>query len=356
MEIIIPTYNRPSLLNRILQYYSEQIGQSNYDYKIIIGDSSDIKNKKINEKIILSFNNIKLRHILFSSDINAHIKIGRLVNETNDKWCVICADDDFVAPYGIEQSIDFLRHNPDYICAQGHYIFFYTKYTKDQQTFFWKPVYSTKSIETESNISRLTYHLTHYNLPTLYAVHNSKFLKKSYNLLSEYEIDPSFFGELFPSLITILSGKMKCINVLYGARDASTRNIGNFPSIADYILTNRYQKEYKKFSDGIAQTIHDTSNYDLNQSYRIVNNSMNVYLKKYYRTSWSRKVVDKINSTVDNIIISKHIEKNVNKWNEKQTYWNHIRTYKTSDKSIPKKQLNDFLSIRKHVLFHLNKK
>ena len=57
--IIIPTYNRPDYLKRLLSYYDSR----NVEYKIIIADSSSGDNKIKNDKISSSFVKLDILHI-----------------------------------------------------------------------------------------------------------------------------------------------------------------------------------------------------------------------------------------------------------------------------------------------------
>ncbi len=125
--IMIPTYNRPKYLKRILSYYNG----FEENYNIIIADSSLNKNKEINKKYISAFSNLNILYLdHYSPKINAFHKFADMVNYADREYCVFCADDDFITPNGINQSVTFLEKNPDFSCAQGHYISFYLKINK----------------------------------------------------------------------------------------------------------------------------------------------------------------------------------------------------------------------------------
>ncbi|NQU02533.1 MAG: glycosyltransferase, partial [Syntrophaceae bacterium] len=67
ITIIIPTYNRPQYLKRILSYYDEY-GTA---YNIIVADSSSDEIKKVNEETISSFSNLDIQYFnSYSADIN----------------------------------------------------------------------------------------------------------------------------------------------------------------------------------------------------------------------------------------------------------------------------------------------
>ena len=100
ITIIIPTYNRPNHLRRLLDYYNKY----GKNFKIIVADSSSNENKKLNKKSVLIFSNLNIFYLgSYSSKINAYYKISDALNHVNIKYSVLCADDDFIIPNGINQ-------------------------------------------------------------------------------------------------------------------------------------------------------------------------------------------------------------------------------------------------------------
>ena len=123
-NIIIPTYNRPAYLRRILGYY----GDYGRDFNVIVADSSSDDIKAINEETISSTSKTDIEYLGdYTPDVNPYTKVADAVNHAGEQYCVLCADDDFVTPDGIRQSVDFLEENPDFAIAHGRYINFYLK-------------------------------------------------------------------------------------------------------------------------------------------------------------------------------------------------------------------------------------
>ena len=137
-NIIIPTFNRPAYLRRVLSYYDSLEKK----LKVIIADSSSNENKALNRSIISSISNLDIQYVdTYSTQINPHHKMADMVNYAQERYCVFCADDDFVTPNGIKQSVDFLEKNPDFAVAQGQYIAFYLEgEAGKKQKFYWNLV------------------------------------------------------------------------------------------------------------------------------------------------------------------------------------------------------------------------
>jgi glycosyltransferase domain-containing protein len=274
-NILIPTYNRPDFLKRILTYYNSY----RKNYKIIVGDSSSDKNKKINKQIITPASNLNI-HLLdqYSTEINPFHKIADMLNYVDEEYCVLCADDDFVIPNGIEKSVTFLKENSDFTCAHGKYIHFFSK-TKNntEQSFRWGPIEEAKSLDSSDAKERLIAHFEHYN-HTFYAVHRTDFSKMIFTELFHCDIDPKQFGELMLSMLSIIYGKRKILDVLYAARQAASK-VEYWPSLVDYMKTGIFEEEYSKFRDCLAYHLSKNSSLDIEVSKQVVDYDWQRYMQ-----------------------------------------------------------------------------
>jgi hypothetical protein len=193
---------------------------------------------------------------------------------------VICADDDFITPNGINQSVDFLEKNPDFTVAHGYYISFHLEsHGGKKERFCWGPFYySHKSVTFSDPESRLSHHLSDY-LPTFYAVHRTDILKLSCEEAVKFTSD-YHFGEFLPSMLTLIYGKMKCLDVLYGARDVSSARTVYLRPLQDY-STAEYSEQYAKFRDCLAMHLTKKSQLDVEASKKVIDDAMSAHMKKY---------------------------------------------------------------------------
>lgn len=275
--IIIPTYNRPKYLRRILSYYNG----FEENYNIIVADSSSNENKKLNKKSVLIFSNLEIQYIdKYLSKIEPSHKITDVLNYINTKYSVLCADDDFIIPKGINRAVNFLENNEDFSVAQGHYIYFYLKNEdKREQKLCWaSSIYLDKSITFPEAESRLAFHLSNYQLPTFYAVHRTELLKMIFKDTVKFT-DDDRFGELLPSMLTLIYGKMKHMDVLYGAREIiidsggrTSKNLNNF------IKNGTYEKKYTKFRECLAKALVSEEDISKEKAQKLIDKAMNQYL------------------------------------------------------------------------------
>lgn len=354
VNIIIPTYNRPEYLRRIISYYNEYGG----DYNIIVADSSSDENKKRNKEIISAFSNLNILHLSkYSSALNLFRKVADAVNYAEEKYCVFCADDDFITPNGINESINFLEKNPDFAAAHGYYISFYLRTDKKgKRQFCFAPIYSHKSITFSDAKSRLFFRLSNYNVPTLYAVHRTDFLKMIFKETLK-SINDDRFGELLPSMLTLMYGKMKCLDVLYGAREIIPDSGGRTSKdLIDFMKDGTYDEKYAKFRDCLATHLCRKSQLDIEESKRVVDGAMSAYMKKYSK-SYKDILIHKMSNILDYLRLPDRIEGGIRMLYRKLFLKKQIRMddFRCSVDISSSKYHDDYDKIRRHALLYSKK-
>ncbi len=350
---IIPTYNRPNRLRRLLDYYNKY-GKG---FNIIIADSSSNENKKLNKKNISLFSSLNILHLdNHPSKILPYYKVCDALNYVNTKYSVFCADDDFITPNGINKSVDFLEKNPDFTVAQGYYITFYLKPSKKgKQHFYWAPYCSYNSISFPDAKSRLAFHFSNY-LPTFYAVHRTDLLKKIFKETIKYTND-AMFGELLPSMLDVIYGKMKCLDTLYGSREVIPNSGGRTSkTFKDFIKEGTYDKKYAKFRECLSIHLSKKSKLTVEESKKVVDDAMSSYLKKVYEKHYNNRLV-KMKKILDNLPLPSWMSEQIKMAYRKLIFLKKVRMdpfWNSIDKPSSK-YYDDFNKIRNHVLLYSKK-
>ncbi|MFC2070889.1 TIGR00180 family glycosyltransferase [Chloroflexota bacterium] len=277
-SIIIPTHDRPGCLQRLLSYYSS----FGIKFNIIVADSSSDENKELNKKFISSVSNLDIQYIDARTDLIE--KLADAVEHVNTEYCMpCCADDDFVTPNGIIQSVDFLEKNPDFAIAQGYYVAFRMRTDeKGEPELYLDHPWAHESILFPEPENRLKYHLSNYTQLTGQAVHRTDFVKM---IIEETEkfTDDGRFGELLPSMLGLIYGKMKYLDVLYQARDCIPGSLGRtMNNFRDFIKDNTYHEKYARFRDCLSDHLSKQSLLDIEESKKVVDEAMSLYMKKYH--------------------------------------------------------------------------
>lgn len=346
-SILIPTFNRPVYLKRLLAYYDDYESTFN----IVIADSSSDDIRKLNAETISSFSNLNVQYLEYSSEIHLFHKIADALNHVNTKYCVICADDDFITPNGIKQAVDFLEKNRDFTIAHGNGIRFWSKTGKgNKQRFSWGPRFNfVPSITLPDPSSRLTYHLSNRG-PTFYDVHRTDLLKLILEETVKFTSDWRF-GELLPSVLTLIYGKMKYLEVFYAARGPGLTARTSKPLI-DFIRDGTYDEKYRRFRECLSIHLSKQSQLDIEESRKVIDNAWSGYMKRvhvnYHKatlTNFKNILINRMGDTLDFLNLPDWMDNGIRK-----SYRKLFSPPGEVDISPSSKYYDDCNKIRLHVL------
>ena len=208
LAIIIPSYNRPHYLERILSYWS---GKSP---TIIVLDGSE---KELASKFLESLeSNINYYHFENGSP-NLRLKktLDILSQKNTFKYCMFHADDEFFLPSSITSCIKELEKT-NLVSCSGRPMSFNVV---NSQIFSkpWHPLYapfSNYNIIGSSPIKRVLEHFHPYVCVNSWAVFKIENFLNNIRFLVKTQIDEKYF-ELSFAICTVFQGKSKVINHLY---------------------------------------------------------------------------------------------------------------------------------------------
>lgn len=283
--VVIITYNRPTYLKRILDYFKA----NGAGLEFIIVDSSFAEDQVSNQKIVDFYNNqegVKFTRYSYAESTSLGVKSADGVSKVKTEYCVLCADDDFVVPRGIEESIFFLDANPDFVAAHGKYISFrLNKNGSSEPKFCWQLAYPFQSNISPDPIKRFMQNLVDY-FPTMYAVYRTEVFKNIWRGIVDSGLDLKYFGELLASILPLLYGKMKILDVFHCARQedsayAISHGIKK-PSATDYIKERTYWPEYEKFKKYLISQFSKINDVSAEEASRAIDSAMNGYIQTWY--------------------------------------------------------------------------
>ncbi|MFA6096773.1 MAG: TIGR00180 family glycosyltransferase [Candidatus Paceibacterota bacterium] len=286
VTIIIPTYNRPDRLKRLLGYFSD----SGIHGKIIIADSSTSENKKRNKAIVSSYSGMDILYLdHFAPDTIGWVKWGEAIGRSNSKYTVICADDDFIVPKCIDEAVSFLEKNSDFVLADGAYVSFEAgKGAEEKSRFLWRPIYPHKTIDFSDPATRVAFHFANY-YPTLFSVHRTYILEMIFKQTVKYSMENGYMGELFCSILSLIYGKSKSLNSLYSAKESISDSYSKVhEDVDDLVDRGSYGALYKKFKQGLVINLCKEARISEEEAGKVIDAGMNIYLKKYYFNSGVR--------------------------------------------------------------------
>jgi glycosyltransferase domain-containing protein len=263
-----------------LDYYN----QLQPDYNIIVSDSSAEDKKIINKEIVSSFpiKTLYINHKLDKKNNYFRQQAADVLAYVRTEYCLFCCDDDFITPNGIQQSIDFLENNHDFSISHGRFASFYIEKSRNgKKRFYLAPDNTNNTISFSEPELRLKDHFANLTV-TLYSVYRSDFLKMIFNETLKFT-DDERFAEILPSMLAIVYGKMKCLDLLYEVRERIPTSSGIVNTTMEtFIKQGTFNEKYKKFRECLGMHLCKNSNLRHKEAELIIDEAMHDYLKKNY--------------------------------------------------------------------------
>jgi len=204
--LLVPTYNRPGELGRLLRYLSRQPIR----FPVIVLDSSEGPAREANARLArMSATPVEV--VSFDASITPFEKFGRGAERTQTEFCALCADDDILLPEAVPALTEFLAGHPAIVAAHGWYFGF----SLGTDLAITSMAYRGPSLDDEDPLRRLRRLLGGYEAVT-YAVYRTEILRQ---VLQEAGGVRSLLGrELLGAELTAVLGQVARLPVLYYGR------------------------------------------------------------------------------------------------------------------------------------------
>jgi glycosyltransferase domain-containing protein len=280
-SLVVPTYNRPVFLQRLLRYYAEL----RFPHAVVVADSSSGSALEENRKLIGSAQkSLGISHQVFAPDTSPYGKLASTLGSLESTYAAVCADDDFIVPDGVARCLDFLEANPQYSIAHGRStaVLVAERSAAAQDSEIWgASTYPQRTIDADSPVERLEDHLRCYTA-TYYSVHRRLQLAANLRQANDYTVDYRF-GELLASCLSIIQGKAKCLDVMYMVRQAelgpATRKYSEKMLPWDnLLLLDDFSIRYSRFRGCLAEELVATSGIAAEDAQAVVNRAFLSYL------------------------------------------------------------------------------
>ncbi|EMI55780.1 glycosyl transferase family protein [Rhodopirellula sallentina SM41] len=214
---MVPTHERSHFLRRMAMH----LKRSAQGLKIIVADSSSLLHRQANERIVADLQghlDISYRH--FECDFIT--KIHTALCEVETPFVTLCADDDY-ANFDVSQKCaEFLAGQPDYSCAMGQYLVFWTGQSKMRLA-------NVRNVEHDSPLQR-SISIGEEPFASFYSVYRTEVLEDNI-LYTKTHVDYNR-GWAFPEEmllhLAVLKGKLRLIDepgYLFGVHDSNTSEI-----------------------------------------------------------------------------------------------------------------------------------
>lgn len=206
LTLVVPTYNRPAELSRLLTYLRNWQAQ----FPIVVLDSSASKHAAENARTCASIRDV--RHETYAPDTHFYDKLANGVRRlvVTDAAC-LCADDDFVIPATLTAAAAALLADTSTSVAHGYY----AQFTLEGSGRLTDLACSAPDIANNDPLHRVSTAMLHYEA-TIYGIHRTPVLLR---LLEEAAAAPSLFAaELLTTVLAMAEGKARRLPLFTHAR------------------------------------------------------------------------------------------------------------------------------------------
>ena len=153
ITIICPTFNRPYMLDRTLNYYHKD----GFDCRLIVADSSEDRAKELNLKMLSKYDkDLHIDYFALDSEVDFGRKLYEATKKVQTKYAIIMPDDDFLIRQAVEDSINTLDEREDIVSVYGNRLSISALSAQTSENNWIKLFpYSYISIEDESYVNRV---------------------------------------------------------------------------------------------------------------------------------------------------------------------------------------------------------
>ena len=298
ISIIIPTLNRSIFVLRVLEFYKK----NSFKGHILILDSSDTAEKKLNEIYIKSYSNILNIDYIWDRGWSFEL-FKKYQNYIKKKYCIFSGDDDYISSNGIKKCIAFLnkKENKKIVAASGKAIIIKI-IGKHLDKIVTSAEYNLTTATEKDSLDRLQNFFYNYTVP-IYSIMRTGIFKKilRYSLLKINRNKCDFNAintEILPCSLLVAEGPIFKIEA-----PLVVRTVGHARIIQKSLLDIEKDKSFIKSKLYLIKSL----SHLLKKNYSAVNlnEKFNLFIKRYIELYKLKKKFKRIYINHNYLILTK---------------------------------------------------
>lgn len=259
VTLCILTLNRSEFVARFLRYFADE----GFKGVVLIGDSSESDHFERTEQVVRELAG-RLNVVLVKLPARGfNHAIASILPMIETPYAVYMGDDDLLVPAAINSCVAFLDANPDYVGAHGKARGFVTEDDGANGKMTVIGVYPIRAIEEETALTRFATHMIQYSVQ-IFGVHRAEAWQAMWENTGRMD-DRAFGGELLPTCLSPVLGKIKKLDELYLLRQ-SHQGIYTLPGRLDWLESPAWGQSYRIFVDRIAAEIAERDSIELSKA------------------------------------------------------------------------------------------
>jgi glycosyltransferase domain-containing protein len=235
LTIILTLKNRIEFTYRWMNYMNDL----KCPYLILIADGGDNKTIENDLNDYSKYPNLNYKYIRYPFDLNLSFfykKLIDVISRINTPYMLFADNDDFFTLKNFEKLIDFLEKNPDFVSCGGDYISL-SLLSKENKVinspvannYIAQKYNQVQSLDFEASTDRIVYFFENVESQILwcswYNIQRTSAIKKSLEILSEYEFNEVVAFEIYFHISMLTLGKYKIIKTPFYIRQNGTSQI-----------------------------------------------------------------------------------------------------------------------------------
>lgn len=285
----------------------DHMSQSEFINPIIIADGD--KDSKIRELISKNFKNLNIKHLQFNDQkvSDYYYKLQETLKQVQTKYIMMCDNDDFVLKSGVNDVLNFLNSNKEFISAGSSIVNFDINSRSNipyGNDFCIRSVYKTyRYLEPENNFENRIIETFKNFQPNYYNIFERNSYKIVIDEIKEINFSDMFVPEFYIQLRILTLGKqMKLTSSVQLLRQLGT-TFTNSEHFSKRLIKTDIPLDIRKLANSLAPHIAKI-NPELNESYieKKILDSFSDYLThtlSHYYARYKFKKLYKIKLIID---------------------------------------------------------
>lgn len=274
LTVVIPVFNRQSLINRQINYWS---GTGAH---IIILDGSI---KPLAEDKIRALNLSKNIEYLYFNESFAN-RFSRVKNLDTRSYIVFSCDDYFHLKSSVSAAIEFLENNNTYVGCGGQRIFAKIDNSRSGiQYSFIENTFVNYQLDSENYIDRLTQAFKTYNGVTNFAILRAEVWKQSWGSLNVfysstniYEMQQAYVVHAMGKIATLDLPFMLCTNEYPAINNKEDNRLLLFEN---WWRSSTFQLENQAFLNSLSSKLSQIKSISLLDAQKLTENILDLFVQ-----------------------------------------------------------------------------